>query len=73
MTNIQYIDCMIEKCSVYCGQFLVVKTEGVTASLAGSVKQIKKIRQATELLVKTTIISTWEINLTFYHCACSER
>lgn len=42
MTNIQYIDCMIEKCSVYCGQFLVVKTEGVTASLAGSVKQIKK-------------------------------
>jgi hypothetical protein len=38
---------MIEKFSVYFGQFLVVKTEGVTASLAGSVKQIKKIRQAT--------------------------
>jgi len=27
MTNIQYIDCMIEKVSVYFGQFLVVKTE----------------------------------------------
>lgn len=73
MTNIQYIDCMIEKCSVYFGQFLVVKTEGVTASWAGSVKQIKKIRQAaTELLVKTTIISTWEINLTFYHRAVKD-
>ena len=61
MTNIQYIDCMIEKVSVYFGQFLVQ-----SKSLHGSVKQIKLIVKQ-KLLVKTMMISTWEINLTFYH------
>ena len=69
MTNIQYIDCMIEKVSVYFGQFLVVKTEEFrvrVSNLHGSVKQIKlNVKQ--KLLVKTMMISTWEINLTFYH------
>lgn len=51
MTNIQYIDCMMEKFSVYFGQFLVVKTEKFTASLADSVKQIKKKYVKLQLVV----------------------
>ena len=69
MTNIQYKDCMIEKFSVYFGQFLVVKTEEFTVhNKSGCFCETnkKKYVKLQLVVVKTMTISTGEINLTFY-------